>query len=181
IERLHDPARAMSYTLYAYQPDAVAFVDCLHLGERWTHRVALPAPFGRERPGVHAMALAPAGDRLCVVHASSGTVADIDPDRLVVERVGPFAAAGEKGKPNARITASRQLVVNVDNVVVVTGPRREIATPGSARGLVLGAGGEAWAGHPDGVVRYDLATGKETGRLTVPGLYLLKHVRAASG
>jgi hypothetical protein len=180
IERLYDPVRAMCYTLCAYQPDAVAFVDCLHLGERWTHRVALPAPFGQERPGVHAMALAPSGDRLCVVHASSGTVADIDPDRLVVKQVSPFAAAGEKGKPSARITASNRLVVNVDTMVVATGPRREIATPGPARGLALGAGGEVWAGHPNGVVRYDLATGKETGRITVPELYTVKHVRPGS-
>jgi len=170
----------MCYTLYAYQPDAVAFVDCLHLGERWTHRVALPAPFGQERPGVHAIALAPSGDRLCVVHASSGTVADIDPDRLMVKQVSPFAAAGEKGKPNARITASSRLIVNVDNMVVLTGPHREIATPGPARGLALGAGGDVWAGHPHGVVQYDLATGKETGQITEPELYTVKHVRPGS-
>ena len=180
IERLYDPIRAMCYTLYAYQPDAVAFVDCLHLGERWTHRVALPAPFGQERPGVHAIALAPSGDRLCVVHASSGMVADIDPERLVVKQVSPFATAGEKGKPNARITASDRLIVNVDNMVVLTGPRREIATSGPARGLALGAGGDVWAGHPTGVVRYELATGEETGRIRVPELYTVKHVRPGS-
>lgn len=180
IERLYDPIRAMSYTLYAYQPDAVAFVDCLHLGERWTHRVVLPAPFGQERPGVHTIALAPSGDRLSVVHASSGTVAEIDPDRLVVKQVSQFAVPGEKGKPNARITASNSLIVNVDTMVVVTGPRSEIATPGPARGLALDSGGGVWAGHPTGVVRYDLATGRETGRIRVPELYTVKHVRPVS-
>jgi hypothetical protein len=123
--------------------------------------------------------MAPSGDRLCVVHAASGSVADIDPDLLVVKQIRPFAATGEKGKPNARISASGELIVNVDNMVVVvaTGSRREIATPGPARGLALGAGDEVWAGHPNGVIVYDLASGKETGRITVPGLYTVKHVR----
>jgi hypothetical protein len=177
IEGVYDSRRAMFYTLYAYQPDAVAFVDCLHVGRRWTHRVVLPAPFGRERPGVHAIALAPSGDRLCVVHATSGTVVDIDPDRLAVERVSTFAAAGEKGKPGARITPSGRLVVSVDTMVVATGPRREIGTPGHARGLALGAGDEIWVGHPGGVVHYDLGTGREIGRITVPDLFTVKHVR----
>jgi hypothetical protein len=180
IDSVYDPRRAMCYTLYAYQPEAIAFVDCLHLGERWTYRVALPAPFGQERPGVHAIALAPSGDRLCAVHAPSGSVADIDPGRLVVTRVGPFAATGEKGKPSARITAAGELIVNIDNMVVVaTSPRREIGTPGPARGLALGSD-DIWVGHPNGVVRYDLATGKETGQITVPELYTVKHVRPGS-
>jgi hypothetical protein len=181
IESVYDQRRAMFYTLYAYQPDAIAFVDCLHLGQRWTHRVALPAPFGRERPGVHAIALSPSGDHLCVVHASSGSVVDIDPDRLEVKQVSRFAAVGEKGKPNARITASGRLVINVDNMVVATNPRREIITAGHARGLALGADNDIWVGNPTGVVQYDLATGREIGRITVPGLFTVKHVRTTAG
>lgn len=151
---------------------------CLHLGERWVHRLDLPSPFGRERPGVHGIALSASGDRLCVVHAATATVADIDPDRLLVKHVTRLAPAGLPGKPNARITDSGRLVVNVDNVLVATDPRQEIATPGEARGLALGGNGDVRAGHPSGVVRYDLASGAELGRIAIPDLFVVKHVRA---
>ncbi len=170
----------MLFTLYASRPDAGAFVHCLHVGQGWAQRVALPAPFGQQRPGVHGIALSPSGHRLCVVHAPSASVADIDADRLVVKQVAALAGTGLSGKPNARITASGRLVVNVDRMVIATDPRREIATPGEARGLVLGAGDDVWAGHPDGVVRYDLATGKEIGRVAVPNMFMIKNVRAVA-
>jgi len=181
IDSVHDVRRGMLFTLYSYEADAVAFVHCLHLGQGWTHRVDLPAPYGQQRPGVHAIAQSPSGDRLCVVHAPSASVADIDPDRLVGARVTPFAATGQAGKPNVRIAASGRLVVNVDNKVIATDPYREIGTPGQARGLVLGTGDDIWVGHPSGVAHYSLATGEELGRIDVPGLFVLKHVRAGAG
>jgi hypothetical protein len=126
--------------------------------------------------------MAPDGDRLCVVHGPSAQVADLDPDAFTVRRIAPFAAAPQEGKPNAVLTALGRLVVNVDRRVIATDPAREIATPGGARGLVLGDGDDVWCGYPDGVVRYDLASGRELGRFAVPGLYVLKHVReSASG
>jgi hypothetical protein len=177
IEALHDPRRDLLFTLYAYQAAALAYVDCLHLVRRWTRRIPLPAPFGQERPGVHAIAASPSGDRLCVVHAPSARVAELAPAALAVMAVTGFAPRGQAGKPTARHPAAGRLVVNVDGRLMETGPAREIATAGAARGLVLGAGDEVWVGYPDGVVRYDLASGAETGRIAVPGLYVVKRVR----
>lgn len=181
IERVYDPRRAMLFTLCSHEADAVAFVHCLHVGQRWARRVELPAPFGQGRPGVHAIALSAAGDRLSVVHSLSAKVADLDPDRFVVKQVSSFAATRQDGKPGVLITASGSLVVNVDRRVFVAGPRREISTPGGARGLAAGTGNDIWVGHPNGLVQYDLGTGKEIRRLTVPGLYVLKHVRTTAG
>jgi hypothetical protein len=64
VDGVVDPRRGMYFALYANQEDAVAFVECVHLREFWKHRVPLPAPFGQERPGVHAIALSPTGERL---------------------------------------------------------------------------------------------------------------------
>jgi hypothetical protein len=177
VDGVADPRRGMYFALYAHQEDAVAFVECVHLRERWTHRVPLPAPFGQERPGVHAMALSPAGERLSVVHSPSASVAVLDPDRLVVSRVGRFAPAGQEGKPTARITASGRLVVGVDRQVFVSDPHRELSMPGRTRGLALGPRDDVWAGHPAGLVRFDLSTGAELGRVAVRDLFTVQHVR----
>ncbi len=177
IVRVHDTRRATLFTVCSREEDDVAFVHCVHLRERRTRRIALPAPFGRGRPGVHGIALSPSGDRLVVVHSLSGSIADIDPDRMALARVGSFAKPGEDGKPGVLITPSGQVVVALDGKVIATGPRREIATPGEVRGLALGTDGDIWVGHPDGLVHHDLATGRRIGRIAVPGMYVLQHVR----
>ncbi|HEU5109521.1 MAG TPA: hypothetical protein VFT95_13340, partial [Micromonosporaceae bacterium] len=177
IDGIVDPRRSMYFALYAYQEDAVAFVECVHLRERWTHRMPLPAPFGQERPGVHAIVLSPTGDRLSVVHSPSASVAIVDPDRLVVSRIGRFAPAGQEGKPTARITASGRLVVSVDRTVFASDPHREIPTPGQTRGLALGPHDDLWAGHPTGLVHLDLSTGAEIGRIAVQDLFTVEHVQ----
>jgi hypothetical protein len=41
-----------------------------------------------------------------------------------------------------------------------------------------GVENDVWVGHPSGVAHYDLGTGKEIRRLTVPGLFVVKHGRA---
>jgi hypothetical protein len=180
LDAVVDPRRDIYFALYSYQEDAVAFVECLQLRERWTHRVPLPAPFGQERPGVHAFVLSPNGDRLSVVHSPSASVADIDPDRLVVTRVGRFASTGQEGKPTARITASGRLVVSVDRNVFVSDPHRALPTPGETRGLALGRSDDVWVGHPAGLVHLDLSTGAELGRIAVRDLFTVKHVRGRS-
>jgi hypothetical protein len=115
---------------------------------------------------------------LRVVHAPSASVADLDPDTLDVRAVARFAPAGQEGKPNVAFTAAGRLLVNVDGRVIATDPHREIATPGGARGLVPGTRDDVWCGHPGGVVRYDVASGRELARFPVDGLYIVKHVRA---
>ena len=61
--------------------------------------------------------------------------------------------------------------------MIATDPYREIDTPGQARGLVVGARDELWCGHPSGVVRYDLVSGRELGRFAVAELFVVKQVR----
>jgi hypothetical protein len=180
ITSVHDSGRGLHHTLYSYERDAMAFVHSIHLTQRWSHRVDLPAPFGQERPGVHAIALAPSGDKLCVVHAPSATVADIDPTELVVRRVGTFARGGHEGKPNVLITPSGRLIVNVDRRLIAADPYQEIATPGEARGLALSDPDDVWVGHPGGVVRYNLASGREIARFPVADLFTIKQVRPVS-
>ncbi len=177
IARVYDPRRAILFTVCSREEERVAFVHCLQVGKRQARRIDLPTPYGQARPGVHGIALG--ADRLSVVHSLSASVVDIDPDRLIVTRVGAFAGPDEDGKPGVLITPSGGLVVSLDKKVIVTSPRREIATPGETRGLAFGGGNDVWVGHPDGLAHYDLATGDELGRIRVPGLYVLKHVRAA--
>jgi len=125
---------------------------------------------------VHALALDGMGERLSAVHSVSARVADIDPERLALKRVGEFAAAPQEGKPGIGFSRDGRMVVSVDGKVIATGPYRETATPGEPRGLVI-RDHLIWAGHPEGVVRFDLSTGRETGRTPIPGLYVLKRVR----
>jgi len=137
IMNVYDPARVMLFTLYSFEADAKAFIHCL--GEGWSRRIDLPAPFGQQRPGVHAIALSAPGERLYAVHAPSASLADIDVDRLAVTGVTALAATGLSGKPNLQVTASGRIAVNVEGAVILdrspprdrqtgraawTGPRR---------------------------------------------------------
>lgn len=177
VQRVYDARRGMLYAMCVDDVDAVASVHCLNLVSGWAQRIDLPLPFGQDRPGAHAIALSDSGDRLVAIHSPSASVADIDPDQRVVKRISSFSATRQDGKPGVAITSSGRLVVGVDTKVIVDSPRLEIATPGQARGLVLGGHNDVWVGHPEGVAQFDLSTGKEINRIAVPGLYVLKHVR----
>jgi hypothetical protein len=180
VQRVYDVRRGVLYAMCVDSVDAVASVHCLNVGQGWAQRIGLPPPFGQDRPGVHAIALSDSGDRLVAIHSPSASVADVDPDQRVVKRISSFSATRQDGKPGLAITSSGRLVVGVDAKVIVDSPRLEIPTPGQARGLVLGGHNDVWVGHPDGVVQFDLSTGKEIRRIAVPGLYVLKHVRHIS-
>jgi hypothetical protein len=176
IFRVHDPRRDMLFAICSRQEESLAFVHCLHLRQRWARRVALPAPFGQGRPGVHTLALSPAGDRLSVFHSLSATVADIDPDALSAQKPWQLSNTGQDGKPGLLINRSGGVVAAVDGLVLQSEPRREIGTPGQVRGLVPGTGDDLWVGHPNGIVQYNLATAREVRRIDVPGMFVLKHV-----
>ena len=51
-----------------------------------------------------------------------------------------------------------------ERLVIAADPYQEIATPGEARGLALSDGDDIWVGNPNGVVHYDLVSGREIGR-----------------
>jgi hypothetical protein len=174
VVRVHDPGRNRLLAICAREGQA--YVDCLDLARHTSRRVDLPAPFGGGRPGVHSLALSPAGDRLCAVHSLSAAVAEIDPESLVLKGISTFTAAPQDGKPGVAFTGEGRLVVSVDGRVVLTGPHRELPTPGEPRGLVAGPGNRVWAGFPDGVSCFDQRTGAEVGRIVIPGLYLLRQV-----
>jgi hypothetical protein len=181
IVRVHDPHRDMLFAICSRQEESLAFVHCLHVRQGWTRHVALPAPFGQGRPGVHALALSPTGDRLSVFHSLSASVVDIDPDRLLAQKLWQITATGQDGKPGLLINRAGGVIAGVDGLVIQSDPRREIGTPGQIRGMALGAGHDLWVGHPNGIVHYDLATASEIQRIDVSGLLALKHTVSAFG
>ncbi|MFG2109663.1 YncE family protein [Micromonospora chersina] len=181
------PDRTVLYTLYTHQPDhqhtrdlvsgrpgnAHAFVHTLNLRERWAYCVDLPHPFGEAAAAGHAMAITPDGGRLLVADVASGTVADIATGELTVRRTVPqprgtgaaHAAAGDD-----RLYLAAGTTVRVLDLTRLTGtvdwPVREPVT-----GLVTSRdGSRLYVGQRDTVSWHDAATGRELGRVPVPGL-----------
>ncbi|TYB34211.1 hypothetical protein FXF50_28660 [Micromonospora sp. AP08] len=181
------PDRTVLYTLYTHQPDhqhtrdlvsgrpgdAHAFVHTLNLRERWAYCVDLPHPFGEAAAAGHAMAITPDGGRLLVADVASGTVADIATGELTVRRTVPqprgtgaaHAAAGDD-----RLYLAAGTTVRALDLTRLTGtvdwPVREPVT-----GLVTSRdGSRLYVGQRDAVSWHDAATGRELGRVPVPGL-----------
>lgn len=174
VVRVHDERRGRLFAICAREGEA--YVHCLDLASATTYRIEMPPPFGGGRPGVHTLAQSVTRNRLCAVHSLSATVAEIDPERLVLKELSTFATPPQEGKPGLVLTREGRMVVSLDGRLIATDPHREMATPGEPRGLVAGPGAEVWAGHPEGVVRFDVTTGAELGRVRIPGLYMLKQV-----
>jgi hypothetical protein len=173
VARVTDDRRGVLFGLYVDTRNA--FIHCLSLREGWSHQIVLPAPFGQGRPGVHTIALTPSPGRLSVFHSLSASVADLDPDTLTLKQIWTLSPDAQDGKPSMLMSPQGDLIASVDGKIIVSQPFREIGTPGQTRGLVFGAGGDIWAGHPDGAVNYDLATGQEIRRIRVPKMFVLKH------
>lgn len=181
------PDRTVLYTLYTHQPghqhtrdlvsgrpgNAHAFVHTLNLRERWAYCVDLPHPFGEAAAAGHAMAISPDGGRLLVADVSSGTVADIATDELAVRRTVPQArgtGAAHAAAGNDRLFLAAGTTVRALDLTRLTGaadwPVREPVT-----GLVTSRdGSRLYVGQRDAVSWHDAATGRELGRVPVPGL-----------
>lgn len=200
-QAVYDARSRQLFTLYTHQPEhehtrdlingaredaphVHAFVHTLNLTDQWAYCIDLPSPFGEHPAAGHAIALDPTGNGLCVVDATSGTVAVIDPNALTVSSVvrftppaGPItsAAAGIDSTGALLVGAGRELIT-----VSLTGGepvRRLMPTP--VRGVATSAGrGLRFVGQDDAVLCLELATGKVVRRVAVPGLVSLRQVAA---
>ncbi|MFG1661204.1 YncE family protein [Micromonospora chersina] len=181
------PDRTVLYTLYTHQPDhqhtrdlvsgrpgdAHAFVHTLNLRERWAYCVDLPHPFGEAAAAGHAMAITPDGGRLLVADVASGTVADIGTEELTVRRTVPQprgAGAAHAAAGDDRLYLAAGTTVRALDLTRLTGTVdwrvREPVT-----GLVTSRdGSRLYVGQRDAVSWHDPATGRELGRVPVPGL-----------
>jgi hypothetical protein len=204
-QAVFDRTRQLLFTLYTHQPDHLhtrdliagarhgspgvhAFVHSLHLAEQWAYCIDLPAPFGDGPATAHAIALSADGSRLYVVDASSGSVAEIDPDSLTVLSQRRFGAnAGPGGEAAAAVTSDgRYLLVGGRGIAAVplagtatdSGVPPWLATPFPVRGLAV-AGDRAYVGQDGAVLSQDVGTGQAIGRVPVPGLVRLRHVTPA--
>ncbi|WP_433287467.1 YncE family protein [Micromonospora sp. CA-244673] len=181
------PDRTVLYTLYTHQPghqhtrdlvsgrpgNAHAFVHTLNLAARWAYCIDLPHPFGEAAAAGHAMAISPDGGRLLVTDVSSGTVADISTEELTVRRTVPqdrgtgaaHAAAGDD-----RLFLAAGTTVRALDLTRLTGTADwQVREP--VTGLVLSRdGSRLHVGQRDAVSWHDAATGRELGRVPVPGL-----------
>ncbi|MEU3453516.1 hypothetical protein ABZ671_07925 [Micromonospora sp. NPDC006766] len=184
------PNRTTLYTLYTHQPDhrhtrdlvsgrpgnAHAFVHTLNLVERWAYCVDLPHPFGEAPASGHAMAISPAGDRLYVLDVTSGHVAEISTEELVVRRTAtlpPASGASHAAVGHDRLfvgTGTEVRTLDVERLSAAAGwPVREPVT-----GLVLSPDGRRlYVGQKNAVSWHDSATGEQLGRVEVPGLVVL--------
>ncbi|RUL95355.1 hypothetical protein EG812_03235 [Verrucosispora sp. FIM060022] len=182
------PNRQVLYTLYTHQPDhqhtrdrisgrpgsdVHAFVHTLHLEQRWAYCVDLPHPFGHGPAEGHAMAITPDGTRLLVVDVNSGIVADISTEELTVRRT--VAISSGAGSAYAVTDGDRLFVAAGASVVVCAladlGGGVELTTGERITGLLLSRDGSRfYVAGPTALSWHDSTSGRELGRLAVPGL-----------
>ncbi|MFC4018125.1 YncE family protein [Micromonospora sp. GCM10011542] len=185
------PDRTTLYTLYTHQPDhqhsrdlvsgrpgnAHAFVHTLNLAERWAYCIDLPHPFGAASASGHALAISPDGGRLHVVDVASGSVAEISAQDLAVRRTATLTRGAGTGYAG---TSRDRLFVGAGTTVCATDPATlDPITRWSVRepvcGLVPSADGtRVHVGQTNAVSWHDPATGRELGRVAVPGLVRLR-------
>jgi hypothetical protein len=196
-QAVYDPVRQQLFTLYTHQPDHLhtrdllagardsaphvhAFVHTLHLIERWAYCIDLPEPFGERAAAGHAIALSASGNRLCVVDATTATVATIDPSALTVVSSKPLPAPLESGAASALLTEDGgTLIAGAGTKVLVhpfAGDPTRWSTQTPVRGLVLGGQGKLYAGQDGAVTTHELTNGQVLARTAVPGLVAIRHV-----
>ncbi|WNM39741.1 hypothetical protein RMN56_32365 [Micromonospora halotolerans] len=189
------PDRTVLYTLYTHQPghqhtrdlvsgrpgNAHAFVHTLHLAQWWAYCIDLPHPFGEAAAAGHAMAISPDGGRLLVADISSGTVADISTEDLAVRRTVPLArgtGAAHAAAGTDRLFLAAGTAVRALDLTRLTG-RVDWQAREPISGLVASPdGSRLYLGQRDAVSWHDAASGRELGRVPVPGLVGLRGLAA---
>lgn len=199
-QAVYDPRTRQLFTLYTHQPDHLhtrdlirgaragaphvhAFVHTLSLAEGWAFCIDLPAPFGEQPAAGHAIALSPRGDRLCVVDATSGALAVIDPVSLTVSTTSRFAPVEPAGPAAAVLRSDGTLLLGAGFAVVslppAGGPAKRWPTGSPVRGIAGTAdGSQLYIGRNDAVLRVDAVTGEVRQRIDVPGLVSLRLLTA---
>jgi len=112
-----------------------AFVHVLDLEEGWAHCVELPQPFGTGAAVEPALATSADGQQLYVTDAGLGLVAEIDTDRLAVERTEQLAPEGSHVSAAATVSGDELWVALDDEVLAVDvrtlRPNASFTVPGS--------------------------------------------------
>ncbi|HEX5598449.1 MAG TPA: hypothetical protein VFX61_20890 [Micromonosporaceae bacterium] len=197
-QAVYDPRSHQLFTLYTHQPehqhtrdlvagarpdapDVHAFVHTLNLGQHWAFCVDLPAPFGQQASAGHAIALSPARDVVCVVDATSGAAALIDPASLLVSATFRFPPPTAPVTPAVAVfDRDGTLLVGAGSEVInlSTANGRVLArwsTESAVRGLVPAADG-LYVGQAGGILHVDATTGRLRRRIDMPALVALRHV-----
>ncbi|MFR9775432.1 YncE family protein [Micromonospora sp. MS34] len=185
------PDRATLYTLYTHQPDhrhtrdlvsgrpgnAHAFVHTLSLTARWAYCVDLPHPFGEGPASGHAVAISPDGRRLYVVDVTSGSVAEISTEDLMVRRTVTHSPG--TGTAHAATAGDRLFIGAGSTVRTLDAARLARTTDWQVREPVRGLvpsrdGARLHVGQTEAVSWHDPATGGQLGRVAVPGLVTVR-------
>jgi hypothetical protein len=199
-QAVFDGYRNQLFTLYTHQPDhehtrtllaggarpgqplVHAFVHTLSVRDGWAYCIDLPEPFGLGPASAHSIVRSASGTLLYVVDASGGAVAELDPDQLVVRRVGRFAGSASAAVGASFASDGARLFVAVDHELVVIDSasmavvgRWPLAAP--ARGVAASAK-SVYVGQPDAVLALDPATGATRWRVPVSGLSQVQHLVA---
>ena len=165
------------YTLYTVKDadgSQHSFIHVLDLANEWAHCVDLPDGFTTHAESSTALAVSPDGDHLYIANTSTGAVAEMGAETLLVERTGTFDL-DTRGNANAAVDDSGTLyvtsgvwVVAIDIESFTEKDRWAMDDPIS--GLQVGdRGGSVYVGLKKDIASLEVATG-ETELLDVPGV-----------
>jgi hypothetical protein len=201
--RMHvlSPDQRTLYTLYTHQPDHLhsrdlaagltassgtvhAFVHVLSLSEGWAYCLDLPRPFGIGPAADHSLALSPDGNALYVADRSSGMVARVDTNQLVVRTTANAGAdpTTTGGLAAAQVGSDGSLLLSGGSEILVLNPMtlevvRHLAVPGITGGLGVSTDGQRlFVTIADTLVAVDLQTGAELNRFAVPSTERIEYV-----
>lgn len=126
------------YTLMGNDGERHAFVHVLSLDELWAHCIDLPEGFAESAESATALAVTPDGSRLVAANSVTGTIAEIDTEKLALARttemdLGSGREAFASTSSSTIYLASGERVIAVDTATL--GERHAWAMPERVRGL----------------------------------------------
>lgn len=126
------------YTLMGNDGERHAFVHVLSLDELWAHCIDLPDGFAESAESATALSVTPDGSRLVAANSKTGTIAEIDTEKLSLTRTTEMDL-GNGREAFASATASTIYLASEDRVVAVDtatlSERHAWAMPEKVRGL----------------------------------------------
>lgn len=126
------------YTLMGNDGERHAFVHVLSLDELWAHCIDLPDGFAESAESATALSVTPDGSRLVAANSRTGTIAEIDTEKLALTRttemdLGSGREAFASASSSTIYLASEERVVAVDTATL--SERHAWAMPERVRGL----------------------------------------------